>query len=627
MLFFTDLSFLYVVFFILLFHLVRPFANVQIQKTLLFFGSVIIICLVTDFKSVFVIAGLSIVTFAIGYTFSKSIRARPLLPWVICILFALFILRNYQLEGVQLLHRVGLSYILFRFIHFLNDSCDDKIHHYDILTFLNYILFFPTFLAGPIDEYNNFDYWQHQKRESPKRDMVKAGIFRLCVGVFKKYFLVVLLFPYAVNFYQFTDLMPWQWALLLSLGIYSLYILFDFSGYTDIAIGTAYLLGIRTPENFDWPYLSRNLSEFWRRWHMTFSRFLFRYVFIPVVTGLSRTFTKSKRLLITCIGYVVTFVLCGMWHGNSFNFIYWGLWHACGLIIYKCWDIVVSRKFKSNPGFVHRLSNYFAIIPTFAFVTVGWFFFNYDTKQINLIAHNFWKNGEEVSVQSAKWHEHAGLKLKINAESNNSFIKIKYRPVNQPFYETVTYAALKNNTLFLPTDEKQNQLYEFQIQLTSRADSSSQHFSQLGVYAEPLQIPFFKRFIGNTKISDDLDIPEEAVINRDLLHLPDEFTLQNFQASANYFEGYGWGIATTYLPNPLYKVFIYFRPENSDQWILYHENRPGKYSFAHLHGNELAGGVSRNLKPGKYFLKMQYSYNGKKSIWFETSVIIPDYEQ
>jgi alginate O-acetyltransferase complex protein AlgI len=168
-------------------------------------------------------------------------------------------------------------------------------------------------------------------------------------------------------------------AVLLSLLTYSAYIFLDFSGYSDIAIGTAYMIGIKTPENFNAPYLSLNISDFWKRWHITFSSFLTLYVFKPIIKLLNSVIHPKRRLLVSVLGYLLTFIICGLWHGSTINFLYWGLWHGIGLAIYKIWDV----KIKPNKTFfASEAYKGISIAITFIFVTVGWLFFHYSTEQL-----------------------------------------------------------------------------------------------------------------------------------------------------------------------------------------------------------------------------------------------------
>jgi D-alanyl-lipoteichoic acid acyltransferase DltB (MBOAT superfamily) len=156
---------------------------------------------------------------------------------------------------------------------------------------------------------------------------------------------VPLIIHYATDYSVFPVSIPPLMALFMSLICYSFYIYLDFSGYSDIAIGTAYLIGIKTPENFNNPYRSQNLSEFWKRWHITFSSFLQLYVFKPFIQLFNILLPSKHRLLITILSYLATFVICGLWHGATINFVYWGLWHGVGLSINKIWLIKMKLFF------------------------------------------------------------------------------------------------------------------------------------------------------------------------------------------------------------------------------------------------------------------------------------------
>ena len=168
-------------------------------------------------------------------------------------------------------------------------------------------------------------------------------------------------------------------AILISLLAYSAYIYLDFSGYCDIAIGTAYLIGIKTPENFNNPYNSKNLSEFWKRWHITFSTFLKLYIFKPSILLYNKVFNPKYKLIITILCYLTTFAICGLWHGDKINFVYWGLWHGIGLSINKIWTVKLKTKIPFSNTTAYK---YASVFLTFIFVTIGWVFFNYSEEQL-----------------------------------------------------------------------------------------------------------------------------------------------------------------------------------------------------------------------------------------------------
>jgi alginate O-acetyltransferase complex protein AlgI len=347
------------------------------------------------------ILGLLVYVIALG---AKRKRSVGLISFGIILVVSLFIIRNFPLiqdvlngsilaftvAPVLSVQKLGISYILFRMVHFLVESFKQKIQHSDPLTFLNYLFFFPTFLAGPIDTYTNFHYFIRQPARGYFRSLALAGLTRIVAGAFKTIILSASLLPYAVDWQTLHTGLGFMADLSSSLVLYSLYIYLNFSGYSDIAIGTAYLLGIKTPENFNNPYCSSSLSQFWKTWHITFSMFLKLYVFKPVLNVLNKLLPKASRLSITMTGYLFTFTVCGLWHGSTLNFIYWGLWHGAGLALNKYWTTLNSTHHLIKPGWAYTG---FSIILTFIFVTFGWMFFNYNHDQLliifsKLLTHN-----------------------------------------------------------------------------------------------------------------------------------------------------------------------------------------------------------------------------------------------
>jgi alginate O-acetyltransferase complex protein AlgI len=339
-----------------------------------------------------VIAILSLLIFITGKVLQKR-NSKTLLFSTISVVLILFSIRNYPYlqdnisngvlsflnAPILSVQKLGLSYILFRFIHYLVESFNHKIHKPNFITFLNYIFFFPTIIAGPIDSYNNYSYWINNKRIKYQYSLFFAGITRIFIGAFKTMAIVPLIINYAQDYTSLTsDFSPFI-AILISLLAYSIYIYLDFSGYSDIAIGTAYLLGIKTPENFNNPYFSENLSDFWKRWHITFSTFLKLYVFKPSILLYNKIFNPKYRLGITILCYLTTFAICGLWHGDKINFLYWGLWHGIGLSLNKVWTVNVKPKLSFSNTYGYK---YASVLTTFMFVTIGWVFFNYSEEQL-----------------------------------------------------------------------------------------------------------------------------------------------------------------------------------------------------------------------------------------------------
>jgi len=161
----------------------------------------------------------------------------------------------------------------------------------------------------------------------------------------------------------------WLWVLLYA---YSLRIYFDFSGYTDIAIGLGRLLGARLPENFDAPYLKPNLTQFWNAWHITLTQWFRSYFFNPLTRAMRSAKRPAPQWLMILFAQVATMALIGLWHGVTTGFLLWGLWHGLGLFVHNRWsDWMKTRQINWSASFV----KYSGVFVTFHYVTLGWLFF------------------------------------------------------------------------------------------------------------------------------------------------------------------------------------------------------------------------------------------------------------
>ena len=360
------------------------FRKSWLNQILLVGGNVLILSYITPLKSLFWLSLLALFAYGAGYLLYRR-KVGWLLSVSLTLLLLLFSIRNYPLVQSWLgswwtgtldkhflsVEKIGLSYILFRIIHWLVESYKGTIRTRNFLTYLNYLFFFPTFMAGPIDTLNNFHYWINTTHVRFNVRLLFAGVGRIFFGAVKTLLIVPLIKPYAVDYALFLpNLGPWG-AVISAAVLYSFYIYIDFSGYCDMAIGMAYMMGIRTPENFENPYLALNISDFWKRWHITFSTFLKIYVFKPVIALLNKLPIAKYRMLVSVTAYMVTFLVCGLWHGSTLNFVLWGLWHGLGLSVYK----LLTYGKPAKPMTTHR--KILGVFVTFVFVTIGWIFFNY----------------------------------------------------------------------------------------------------------------------------------------------------------------------------------------------------------------------------------------------------------
>lgn len=231
---------------------------------------------------------------------------------------------------------IGISFYTFQLVSYIIDVYWGKVAAQKNLVILaTYITMFPQLIAGPIVRYSDVERQLVERSITFKR--IAYGIRRFCLGLGKKILIANILGEYCAAF-KATDeksvLFYWTYAIAISLQIY-----FDFSGYSDMAIGLGSMLGFRFVENFNYPFISKSATEFWRRWHMSLGTWFRDYVYIPL--GGSRC--STSRLMFNIF---VVWMLTGFWHGAEWNFIIWGLYFGVLLMIEKCFLLKWLEKYK-----------------------------------------------------------------------------------------------------------------------------------------------------------------------------------------------------------------------------------------------------------------------------------------
>lgn len=252
---------------------------------------------------------------------------------------------------------IGISFIAFHKISYLVDVYRLKAEpRRDLPEFMLYLLFFPQLIAGPIVRYHTISAQITSRSHSV--DEVFEGIYRFAIGLGKKVLIanqlgLVVDRIFAQSPGTLDPTIAWLGILLYALQIY-----FDFSGYSDMAIGLGRMFGFRLPENFNRPYISKSITEFWRRWHMSLSSFFRDYLYIP----LGGNQTSLQR---TIFNLWIVFLLCGLWHGAKWTFVLWGAY-------YGLW-LTLERLFLGN--LLARALPFFATLYTFLIVLIGWVLF------------------------------------------------------------------------------------------------------------------------------------------------------------------------------------------------------------------------------------------------------------
>ncbi|MEW5938557.1 MAG: MBOAT family O-acyltransferase [Chloroflexota bacterium] len=281
---------------------------------------------------------------------------------------------------------LGYSYVAFRLLHVVRDRQAGILPAATLDEFLCYVIFFPSITAGPIDRLERFLPDLRAPSRLTNDDWLNAGT-RLALGLFKKFVLADGLAWLSISdaLVKQTGSPGWLWLFLYA---YTLRLYFDFSGYTDIAIGTARLMGIRLPENFDSPYLKSNLTQFWNSWHITLTQWFRAYVFNPLTRFLRSSKINLPIWLIILTTQLVTMSLIGLWHGITWNFLFWGLWHGLGLFLQNRWSDIARTRFP-NLGATPPSRNLLAalgVFLTFNYFALGLVFFSLSSLTLSFTA-------------------------------------------------------------------------------------------------------------------------------------------------------------------------------------------------------------------------------------------------
>ncbi|QPJ64070.1 MAG: MBOAT family protein [Candidatus Nitrohelix vancouverensis] len=258
---------------------------------------------------------------------------------------------------LNLLLPLAISFFTFQQIAFLVDCYRNETITGNFLDYCLFVTFFPQLIAGPIVHHKEMmPQFAALENRGPHYKNIATGIFVFVLGLFKKVVIADTFATWATPGFDQSSTLTFLegWATSLS---YTFQLYFDFSGYTDMALGAALLFNIRLPINFNSPYKALDIADFWRRWHMTLGRFFKDYVYIPL--GGNR-----HSAPITLRNLLITFFLVGLWHGQEWMFVFWGLLHGAAMVVHRMWKKLNSPL----PGFL-------AWFITFNFINISWVFF------------------------------------------------------------------------------------------------------------------------------------------------------------------------------------------------------------------------------------------------------------
>lgn len=277
---------------------------------------------------------------------------------------------------------LAISFFVFEFVHYLFEVRRGGAPIRNIFDFAAFTFFFPSLVAGPIKRYTQFLPSLKEGLANVSANNVMLGLLQVVSGFIKKILLADNLSLYISGQQDYFEALalPERWVLFISLG---LRIYLDFSGYSDIAIGLARMMGVKLPANFNWPYLALNLRDFWQRWHISLSTWIRDYVYIPL--GGNR---MGTRRMIT--NGIIAFALCGFWHGPDWHYILWGLYHGLGLAISTMYRRFPQARVIGD--ILDRLPLLSWAI-TMAFVFPGWLLFFYPVDRAAKMFLALWRVG------------------------------------------------------------------------------------------------------------------------------------------------------------------------------------------------------------------------------------------
>lgn len=349
-------SYLFFGFFIICFLIVfinqKLFKKSQLTAVILLLFSMLFI-LYAGIVCMIVMLVTATISYITGLALSKN-RSKLLALISISVMTLMLVLIKLDITAISV---VGISFYTFSSIAYVADVYKEKYEAVrNPIDYYLYISFFPKWMSGPIVRPDAFI--GQVKGAKVNAVLFEEGIQKVVFGYFKKAVIADRLGLFVNQIFLAPNIFAGP-TVLLGIVSYSLQIYFDFSGYSDIAIGLSKMLGFRFDENFDIPYRSRNLTEFWRRWHISLSSWLRDYIYIPL--GGNR-----RGIVLTYINLMITMLIGGLWHGMYYTFIIWGALHGVGLVIHKVYSKKINKKM---PAVI-------AMGMTFIYVSFCWIFFN-----------------------------------------------------------------------------------------------------------------------------------------------------------------------------------------------------------------------------------------------------------
>ena len=251
------------------------------------------------------------------------------------------VLAVFKISGLGFL---GISYMTFKLIQIIIEIYDGLIEKpMGPLDYVHFLLFFPALSSGPIDRSRRFlEDWKKQRTKDEYLELAGTGLFRLVLGLFYKLVISGMVFQQmtSIRYKDFSFFVIYMY-------LYTAYLFFDFAGYSLMAVGASNILGIETPMNFNVPFISVDIKDFWNRWHITLSTWLRDFVFSRIVMRFMRKKIFKKRLTTAMVAYMINMTFMGFWHGITLNYIAYGFYHGILMAAFE-WYQKKSKFYKKN---------------------------------------------------------------------------------------------------------------------------------------------------------------------------------------------------------------------------------------------------------------------------------------
>ena len=332
----------------------------RLQKAVLLIGSLVFIVF-ASWKCAVIVFAASAVTWFCGKAKSRFWQKAG----IVILLAVLIFYKIADAQNLNVIIPLGVSFFTFNAISYLSDVSKSETERAGFFDILLYLSFFPRLTSGPLQKAADF-FGQLKGERRISKENLSSGIQMYALGLFKKLVLADRLSVFVNEVYATPNAFS-GWSIWLCVVSYSLLIYFDFSGYSDMAIGSGKMLGFYLPMNFNMPYLSQNVTEFWRRWHISLSAWIRNYIYIPLGGNRKGAFRQNLNLLIAM-------TLCGLWHGATLNFVLWGFVHGIALLVHKQFMRFTKKNCENRAPKRHgrAIVKCISILGIFLFISLTW---------------------------------------------------------------------------------------------------------------------------------------------------------------------------------------------------------------------------------------------------------------